>query len=498
MQARHCWLMALLVLAGPLSVRAEEGVTWAAGVDAARQQAAESNRLVLLHFWAPWCPPCRNLEKNVFNKPPAAEAMARDFVAVKLNVDDHKQLAQALQVGPIPCDVVITPQGQFVHRTISPASVEKYVARLGEMAVLGGRRKNTEVHRGLGRGQNHVAVNPSPAATPQGAAAAPAPQTWPAHVSPPYGQQLIDGRPSGTDAPPAGASPPAGNAGAPGSAAHPQPTWPAAESTGPKWYERMEADRPADAPPTIGQNQGSPSVAAPQAGNPAAPPEAPKAGAPEAAGPKAGVEPKGPFVGRDSTSGARQGATPWSSGAGAPAVGTNVGAKLGTSNPAPQGGSANVSSEADPPAASTPPAAGGQPPQVPAGNPPLGFDGYCVVSMQDEHKWVKGDVRYGVIHRNRTYLFASEEYQQKFYREPDKYAPILAGHDPVLMVETGKEVPGSRLLGAYYIDRDGAGRPVFRCLCLFASEESLTKFETNSRVYVDRLRQARVPGTMPK
>jgi protein disulfide-isomerase len=489
MQARHCWLMALLVLAGPLSARAEDGVTWAAGVEAARQQAAETNRLVLLHFWAPWCPPCRNLEKNVFNKPQVAKAMARDFVPVKLDVDDHKQLAQALQVGPIPCDVVITPQGEFVHKTISPSSVEKYIARLHEMAAVAGRTTSA---------QALWAANQSPSG--------PAPGPAPAPVHPPYGQQLIDGRPNAVE--PSPAARPAAGAEQPGSAFTSRPPSPAVPNTGPKWYERLGSGQPAEPPRAAGQHQGPTDVAGPRetpkAAEPAPSVAAPGTSGPSVAGPSVGdpgasvpgVSAPGvagpPSIGRDSTPGPRVGAAPWSSGA----LGANVGAKIGVSAPE-EGGSAVVSSEDDSPPAASPPGIAGQP-ELPPGNPPLGFDGYCVVSMQDEGKWVHGDVRYGVIHRGRTYLFVSEQYKQKFYKEPDKYAPILAGNDPVLMVETGNQVPGSRKLGAYFIDRDDAGRPVFRCLCLFASEESLTRFETKSEVYMDRLRQARVPGTAPK
>ena len=41
---------------------------------------------------------------------------------------------------------------------------------------------------------------------------------------------------------------------------------------------------------------------------------------------------------------------------------------------------------------------------LPPNAPPLGFDGYCPVSMRQHWKWVPGDPRYGVVHRRSNVL----------------------------------------------------------------------------------------------
>ena len=66
------------------------------------------------------------------------------------------------------------------------------------------------------------------------------------------------------------------------------------------------------------------------------------------------------------------------------------------------------------------------PPAV-AGNPPLGLDGFCPVSLSEKQQWVSGDSRWGVIHRGRTYLFAGPEEQRRFFADPDRYAPVAVG-----------------------------------------------------------------------
>ena len=118
--------------------------------------------------------------------------------------------------------------------------------------------------------------------------------------------------------------------------------------------------------------------------------------------------------------------------------------------------------------------------QLPAGCPPLALDGYCPVTVTEKMVWKKGDVRFGAIHRGRTYLFASAEEQQKFLGEPDKYSPIISGNDPVVALEKGAPAPGKREYGLMYKNR----------MFLFSSKESYDKFCGDSKRYAGEIFQA--------
>ncbi len=66
-------------------------------------EALQSEKTVLIDFWAPWCGPCRMLSPTIDEI--AAE---RDDVKVcKINVDDEPELAQRFSVMSIPMLVVI-------------------------------------------------------------------------------------------------------------------------------------------------------------------------------------------------------------------------------------------------------------------------------------------------------------------------------------------------------------------------------------------------------
>lgn len=62
------------------------------------EQTVESNGIVLIDWWAPWCGPCR-VFGPVFEK--ASEKHA-DIVFGKINTDEQKDLAQAFNIRSIP------------------------------------------------------------------------------------------------------------------------------------------------------------------------------------------------------------------------------------------------------------------------------------------------------------------------------------------------------------------------------------------------------------
>ena len=109
---------------------------------------------------------------------------------------------------------------------------------------------------------------------------------------------------------------------------------------------------------------------------------------------------------------------------------------------------------------------------------PPALDGYCAVTLVQEEKWVKGDPRWGVVHRGRVYLFASQQNAEAFYGDPATYAPALSGYDPVTFLEQGTLVDGQRAHGIFYRKQ----------VILFASEPSLQKFWQSPDRYADALR----------
>jgi thioredoxin len=72
--------------------------------DANFQQTIDSNKIVLVDFWAGWCGPCRALA-------PTIEELAKEYAGkvliAKLDVDENPATAEKFQVFSIPTVVLI-------------------------------------------------------------------------------------------------------------------------------------------------------------------------------------------------------------------------------------------------------------------------------------------------------------------------------------------------------------------------------------------------------
>ena len=89
------------------------------------QEVLNSDKPVLMDFWAPWCGPCRMVV-------PLVEEIAKersDIKVVKINVDEEQELAMQLGVMSIPT-LVVMKNGKIVNQVTGARPKAQILAML--------------------------------------------------------------------------------------------------------------------------------------------------------------------------------------------------------------------------------------------------------------------------------------------------------------------------------------------------------------------------------
>ena len=96
-------------------------------------QVLNSDKPVLVDFWAPWCAPCRMLA-------PTVEAVAEKYASaakvVKLNVDENPSVSQRYGIKGIPT-LILFKNGKEEERVVGATSKEA-ISRMIDKHVQSG------------------------------------------------------------------------------------------------------------------------------------------------------------------------------------------------------------------------------------------------------------------------------------------------------------------------------------------------------------------------
>ena len=101
--------------------------------------------------------------------------------------------------------------------------------------------------------------------------------------------------------------------------------------------------------------------------------------------------------------------------------------------------------------------------------------GFCLVTLRDHGRWVLGAKNVPAIREGMIYLFATPRERDIFIASPERYLPVLRGDCVVTFAETGERTPGSLEWGLIHRQRT----------YFFASEQMRERFKADPESYTD-------------
>ena len=90
-----------------------------------REEVLESEKSVLLDFWAPWCGPCRMVG-------PVLEQIAEeqsDVKVCKVNIDEEMELANRFRIMSIPT-LMVLDKGNVIRQSVGARPKNQILAML--------------------------------------------------------------------------------------------------------------------------------------------------------------------------------------------------------------------------------------------------------------------------------------------------------------------------------------------------------------------------------
>jgi len=97
---------------------------------AAKEQAAEQDKLIFIDAYTTWCGPCKRLAKNIFPEAEAGSFFNKHFVNLKMDMEkgDGPAFAREYKIKAYPTLLVIDAEGKEVERVVGAPKMEQFLA----------------------------------------------------------------------------------------------------------------------------------------------------------------------------------------------------------------------------------------------------------------------------------------------------------------------------------------------------------------------------------
>lgn len=109
--------LGFLFISGDDNQSTTESLNWNTDLNSALTKSQNTNKLVLVDVYAPWCGYCKEMDKNTFQNPQVQQKLS-NYVLVKVNGDENPDFMKKYQVYGYPTILILDSAGNLV-KTIS-------------------------------------------------------------------------------------------------------------------------------------------------------------------------------------------------------------------------------------------------------------------------------------------------------------------------------------------------------------------------------------------
>ncbi len=106
-------------------------------IRAATEQAAREQKLLLLDFVAAWCGPCKQLDETTWRDAEVVAWLREHAVAIKIDVDEHPQLASEHSIHSLPTILLLRPDGSVLDRLVGYRGPAEFLTAV--RSAMGGK-----------------------------------------------------------------------------------------------------------------------------------------------------------------------------------------------------------------------------------------------------------------------------------------------------------------------------------------------------------------------
>ena len=103
---------------------------WLNSFDEAKRLSIEKKIPMVLHFEAPWCGACRQMDSAVLSQTVVTKHLGTTIIGVRIDSDRDPQLVAQYGISSLPTEVVVGSDGQEMARFVGSATLAEYATRL--------------------------------------------------------------------------------------------------------------------------------------------------------------------------------------------------------------------------------------------------------------------------------------------------------------------------------------------------------------------------------